>query len=78
VINEGVVSSSTICGDICRSNPKECTAHQFTDSTKICKTFTGKYDIEGNGIIGSECTIKEKDLVQTFTELTGQCQRIDS
>jgi len=78
VINEGVVPSSTVCGDICRANPKECTAHQFTDSTKICKTFTGKYDIEGNGIIGSECTIKEKDLVQTFTELTGQCQRIDS
>lgn len=78
VINEGIVASDEECGAFCKSNPKECTAHQFTESTKICKTFTGKFELEGNGDIGSRCTIKEKDIVQTFNQLTGKCQRIDS
>jgi len=78
VINEGVVNDAADCELKCKLNPKECTGYQFTEATTVCKTFTGKYEIEGNGVEGSACAIKEKDIVPTFTEFTGQCKRVDT
>lgn len=59
----GTFATNADCQARCENNPKKCTAFQFTESTQICKTFTGAVDYVGNEVAGSQCTIKEKDLV---------------
>ena len=34
--------------------------------------------MDGNGTQGTECTFREKDIVQSFTKYSGKCARIDS
>jgi hypothetical protein len=55
----------------------KCTGYQFTAAGSLCKTFTEIVNLEGDGVQGVECSVKEKDLVQIFSEYSGKCARID-